>query len=557
MNEQVGWLSTRAGEVFAGLRLPVGARRATTVVFVPPFGWEGMSASRNLKAWGRELAADGYPVVRYQPPGAGDSAGLGVDQDLDSWVRALTDVLAHARTATAASHVTVIALGLGGLVALQAQHEGAGIDDLVLWSVPSKGRLLLREARAFASMAIEPGEATGAAPAAEVPTDDGSLWVHGYPISARFQEQLKALDTTVFGVGALRRAYVLGRGTLPADRALVAALEKQGVLVEVAPGPGYDELTVEPRLSRSPVVTQAAVLGWLNNQTGVGEPGAWGTVPYLEQRLDLGDVDAILTTAEDPSLTAIFIGAGAIARSGPGRLWAEAAGRWADLGVSSLRLDLYGIGEAPGPDANPMGDDGFHDVGFRRQVESTMDHAVRLGLPDRFLLVGLCSGGFWAGQVALDDPRVVGVVILNPGSLVWPPPLVTKSGVLLNRELWSKFWRDPLLRKEFWARFRRLAKALLSRLRPAGPRPPRRSLQVLEALEANGTHVMVALSAGEMNEMDLDLHRSSPSVVVHHFRGATAAHTLSPIALRRQAESLLDEQVREVLKLVAEQPAGR
>ena len=51
MTEQVGWAPTRSGAVFTGLHLPVEDARATAVVLVPPFGWEGVSAGRNLRAW--------------------------------------------------------------------------------------------------------------------------------------------------------------------------------------------------------------------------------------------------------------------------------------------------------------------------------------------------------------------------------------------------------------------------------------------------------------------------------------------------------------------------
>jgi alpha-beta hydrolase superfamily lysophospholipase len=547
VTEQVGWLPTRAGAVFAGLHRPAGPARATAVVLVPPFGWEGMSAARNLRAWARDLAVDGYPSVRYHPPGSGDSAGASADQDLDALVAALVDVIAHTRAATGAARIAVLGLGLGGLVALQAQHDGAAIDDLVLWSVPAKGRLLLRELRAFASLAIEPGESAGAAGPEQ--TTDGALWVHGYPLGARLQEQLTALDVASLHLAGLSRAHILGRGTLPADKNLIAALRAAEVEVTSAPGLGYDELTVEPRLSRVPYAVQADVQAWLLPDAGTGSPASWGTVPYAEERVDLGEVDAILTRAEDATLTALFIGAGAISRSGPSRLWAEAALRWAELGVSSLRLDLYGIGDAPGPDANPLGDDGFHDDTFRYQVEAVLDRAVELGLPERFLLVGLCSGGFWAGQVAMDDPRAVGVVILNPGSLVWPPPILGTRHILFSKHRWAQFRTDPVLRRDVWARVRRTARLAGTQLRPTTPRSLRRSVHVLEALEANGTHVTVALSAGEMNDMALD---GRPGVV-HHFDGSTQAHTLSPVTLRMQTAALLDAKVREVLTLVDSQ----
>jgi pimeloyl-ACP methyl ester carboxylesterase len=239
VTEHIGWVATRAGAVFTGLHAPDGPARGNAVLLVPPFGWEGVSAGRNLRAWARDLAAVGHPTLRYHPPGAGDSAGEGAAQDLHSWSAALADLVSKLRTASGGDTVTVIGLGLGGLVALQAVSEGADVDDLVVWATPGRGRLLLRELRAFAAMAAEPGEQSSEAPQPlEAITDeDGVLWVHGYPLSVAAQEQLQALDATSLDLSRLRRALLLGRGTLPADRKLADALAAAGADVTTSPGP--------------------------------------------------------------------------------------------------------------------------------------------------------------------------------------------------------------------------------------------------------------------------------------------------------------------------------
>lgn len=537
-------------------------------MLVPPFGWEGISAWRNLKWWARELAEAGFASLRYQPPGEGDSEGLSSEQDLQTWVMALTDVVAQTRIATRAAHVTVIALGLGGLVAFQAVNDGAAIDDLVVWAAPSKGRLLLRELKAFAATAIEPGRLV--APDTKSGGDDGTLWVHGYSLGLQAQAQLNDLDVAALGSGRLQRALMLGRGTLRPDSRAVKALEAAGVEVTSAAGPGYDELTLEPRLSEAPVTLAAVVRDWLRQDhgrvpsttTSTSTPASTERAtaarplpvgPLLERRLDWGEVDAILTPTDGAVLTAVFIGAGAIPRSGPNRLWAESARRWAAWGVASLRLDLGGIGEAP-DDGRPLpltpGD--LRDERYRAQVRAVLDRAEELGLPDRFLLVGLCSGGYWAGQVALDEPRVAGAVILNPSSLVWPPPVI--AGVrrsVASRQDWSNFLRYPEVRKAFWARARLSARLSGRRWQGAARLAPRSSRDLLLAFDQRSTRVTVALSPGEAESSGLDQLPPSRWADVHHFDGPMNAHTLSPVGLRQQAQSLLDLRAREVLELLA------
>ena len=550
MSEQVGWVPTRSGAVYAALHLPTTSPRSTAVVLVPPFGWEGVSAGRNLRWWARRLADAGHPALRYQPPGSGDSEGDAAEQDVVTWSAALTDLVQHLRAATGCTAVTVVGLGLGGLVALQAVADGAQVDDLVLWSTPGKGRLLLRELRAFAALAAEPGERAQEAPQPleAVTTEDGVLWVHGYPMGPAAQEQLTGLDVAAFDLSRVRRALVLGRGTLPSDRKLAEALRAAGAEVVTAPGPGFDELTVEPRLSQPPQDVAKQVAAWLRPDAGLPVAGSLPVAETGEERLSLGDVEAVVTRVPEAPLTAVFIGAGAINRAGPNRLWADAARRWAGWGVASIRLDLHSIGEAPGPDAYPFGPEGFYDEDYRPELHAVLDRAVELGLPDRFLLVGLCSGGFWAAQLALGDPRVVGVVVLNAVSLVWPPPLLSSGSrqYLRSRATWSRFLHDPGLRREAANRARRSAQLAVSHLR-RDRTVLATSHAVLAALEAQGTPAAVGASPGEAILDDLDQLAPDAATVVRRFDGPAGAHTLSTAGLRAQAVELMDEAAKQAL----------
>ena len=562
VSEQVGWVPTRSGAVFAALHLPPAGPRGTAVVLVPPFGWEAMSSARSLRAWARRLAEAGYPAVRFHAPGSGDSAGESTEQDLDTWSAALTDLVTHTRGATGCGRVAVVGLGLGGLAALRAVHDGCAVEDLVLWAVPAKGRLLLRELRAFAAMTTEPGDAPSAEPAApSSPLDaDGVLWVHGYPVGTCLQDQLARFDAETLDLGGVQRALVLGRGTLPSDGKLVGALAAAGADVTTGPGPGYDELTVEPRLSQLPTEVVARVLEWLPPEAPLTEPGSWPVAAVAESQVVHGPLSVVVNRPEDPVLTVVFVGAGATPRPGPNRLWAEAARRWAGWGVASLRLDLYGLGEADGPDAWANGPEGFYDESYRSQVRSVLDLAVREGLPARFLLVGLCSGGLWSAQTALVDDRVVGVVVLNTNSLVWPPPLAPLSPSerlehLTRGSTWRGLLRSPAARVDAVRRTGRSLRLLTDRV--VGPpkagsalRSPADTAQVLRALERAGVQVTVAVSPGEPSLPDL--RRLPPDVRtrIHYLDGPVGAHTLSPSVLRAQAVEVLDEAARAALEAV-------
>lgn len=552
MTEQVGWVETRSGSLFVGWHTPQGPPSATAVVLVPPFGWEGICAGRNLRGWARQLAAAGHPTLRYHPPGAGDSSGTAVEQDLTSWSAALADLVAHAHRAAGARRVCVIGLGMGGLVALQAVADGAAIDNLVLWAGSGRGRVLMRELRAFAALAGDPRgpSAEHSRTADPVTDDDGVLWVHGYPLSARAQEQLTALDAADLDVSRLRRVLLLGRGTLPPDRKLAESLSAAGVDVTAQPGPGYDELTVEPRLSQAPTAVMAVVGGWLR-QDPSPEARPVAALPWGqggdERLLQIGETAAVLTDAAGSSLTAVFLSAGVIPRSGPNRLWTDTGRRWADRGVASVRVDLPRIGEAEGPDAFSGGPESLYAPGTADHISRALDAVVEAGAPGRFLVVGMCSGGFWAVDTALRDDRVVGVASLN-GSLLWPPPLshVSKR-TFVSRHTARRLLHDRAMRRELGVWSRAQLARTRARLRPDDRSRPTTPAQVAGALQERGVVLGLAASTGEPVLLQHPGLPLSPLLLARELEGPVGAHTLATPGLLRQAVQFLDETLDLVL----------
>jgi pimeloyl-ACP methyl ester carboxylesterase len=111
--------------------------------------------------------------------------------------------------------------------------------------------------------------------------------------------------------------------------------------------------------------------------------------------------------------TVLFLNAGVIHRVGPHRLHVVLARRLAAQGVTSLRLDLSGIGDSrsvPG------------SLSFRQSavadVRAAMDRLAADTGASRFVLFGLCSGADNALATGLADERVIGMVLLDPPAYV-------------------------------------------------------------------------------------------------------------------------------------------
>jgi pimeloyl-ACP methyl ester carboxylesterase len=490
--------------VFAFLHRGVGPPRQTAVLLCPPFGWEDMCSYRIRREWAEHLARAGHTTLRIDLPGSGDSGGDPNDpRQLDAWTQAVDEAVrwlrrplgltaaglagaggeAGAGGLAGATRVAVIGIGLGGMVSCRAALGGAPIDELILWSVPARGRTLLRELRTISAFevanVIDDGELTSS----NEPVDDGTLVINGYLLSAETVVGLERLDLQGLesSMQATRRALLLGRDGLKVDKALPAVLERAGATVTIADGPGYGAMMVEPQDARTPIEVFELVSSWLRDgqQQRRGAPVATSAVrehaamhapvasePEAHDEIVLHHAGVALREwpvfLDGPSgrlfgvlteplgarreLTALLLNAGPQRRTGPNRMWVEIARRWAANGVPTLRLDVDGIGDSDG-DATVLGRvTAFYRPGYVEQALAALEMLAERGLPQRFVTLGLCAGAYWSVRAALADERVASVIMLNPRTLVFDEwrHTVRRTRVLRERALMASTWRRVL-----------------------------------------------------------------------------------------------------------------
>lgn len=153
------------------------------------------------------------------------------------------------------------------------------------------------------------------------------------------------------------------------------------------------------------------------------------------------------TRGPDPALpTVVFLNSGIIHRIGPNRLYVRLARALAQEGALVFRFDFSGIGDSGGPSYGG----GIHRSEVeQRELEDTLDWIQEHEGADRFLLVGLCSGGDNAFLGIARDRRVVGAVLLDPFAFRTPGYFLRYYGPRLFRPaVWWRILtgRSPLLR---------------------------------------------------------------------------------------------------------------
>ena len=563
------------------------ASRDTALLFCPPFGWEEVCSHRVLRAWATELAAHGYPALRLTFPGTGDSGGGPHDPGrIDAWTNAVGGAARWVRAATGVDAVVAVGLGLGGLIAYRAAAGDGAVDGLVLWAASARGSDVVRHLRAFSRLEraqFYEGLAAPPPPAAE------ELEAGGFTLSQETLADLADLDLTKVRMrsGLRRGALLLRRDGIEVDVRIREALERDDAAVTVADGDGYAEMTSHPQQSQLPVAVITAVTRWLDGCSGrlqrAGEPAAsvgalpagasdhmtvdragrgWTETPVtIEQPVGL--LSAVLTEpiGESAPVGALFLNAGAGRRIGPNRMWVEAARRWAARGVPSLRLDIQGIGESDG-ETNPYQQDGsLYVPELVPQVLEAVDFLRTRGVARRFILIGLCSGAYWAFHAMLDDPHVTATAMLNPRALIWDEGLAPSRDLrrVFTDRSWSRLRKNATPERlravmlwlagtpvRWWRRLAHGAElttdaqvdVALDRLRTSN----KRALMLFSGREP----LMEDLTrSGRLGELE-----SWPNVTVA--RIAVKDHTLRPGWAQRETAALLDGALERELGRTAE-----
>jgi pimeloyl-ACP methyl ester carboxylesterase len=546
------------------------AARDTAVVICPPFGWAEISSYRALRAWAQHLAAAGYSTLRISLPSTGDSGGAPDDpRRTDAWCAALIESCSWLRSRASARRVAVVGLGLGGLIACRAAAENSPIDELVLWATPAHGRAIVRELKATARLEASQCFDEQTPPP---PLPDGELDATGFQVSAETVAALSALDVRALSLagGSPTRALLLERDGIAVDQGLQDWLRGGGVGVTTARGAGYGAMTTHPQQTQAPVNVFARTTVWLGEASSPATSTATGPGPLVQSTriewaggalmerpifIDLpsGRLPGVLSEPLDPGrpgVCGLLLNAGGIRRIGPGRMWVEAARRWALQGVPTIRLDLEGIGDADG-ELNPYAYDGaLYVPKLASQAAGAVEALHELGLGERFVLGGLCSGAFWSFHTALEDPRVIAAYLLNPRALFWEesvqPGRDFRRGVL-NPSKWRKLRLIPRARYIAFARWVlrspvRLAASAMARA--LGRRAPDRVGLALDRLSATRTHLLLLFSEREplyeelMDSGVLSRLERWPNITLELVIGHD--HTLRPLISQRQAHEALD-----------------
>jgi len=466
---------------------PAGPQtRSAAVVLVDPLGYESMSVHRTYWHLAGRLAAEGFPVLRFDHEGAGDSpAEMDAPGRVPAWIAGIRAAVAEVRARSGVDRIALLGVRFGGTLALRAAlelGEPGLIDALIAWGPVVSGRVHVRELRAFRMLQ----GSKEAAPA------DGSEEIGGHFFAKETLYDMSAIDLLALKDLRIRRALILASTERRADETrLTDHLKAGGTHTDLRTDPAFAKMMRDdPYDAVVPFATLDAVVAWLSEGSPLesrvptapgpaagslslaareGSP-AMRETPLLfgeEQRLF-----GVLTEPTDPAArdrpVVCFLNVGSNSHVGPHRMNVELARDLAAQGYLTFRFDVSGLGDSgilPGKAENRI-----YTLDSVGDVKSAMDLLGQIRSASRFVLVGLCSGAYAAYHTAVADSRVVGQVLLSPYAFEWKEgdpvtpvsrPLRSTRGyarAIFDKAVWLKALRGDV-------HFRLIAGILLVRAR--------------------------------------------------------------------------------------------
>lgn len=461
------YIKSGTHELFAWLHHPAATgRTGLGVVICNPFGYESICAHRSIRVFAEEIAAAGIPVLRFDYAGTGDSGEPAAGADLIAcWTGDVAAAANLLRQRSGASHVCLLGIRLGALLATLAASGADAVDSLALVGPIVSGRRYVRDMRttqlAGLSLSDSPGDAGV----------HDELEAGGFLVPADLVASLRAVDLQAAAPPRVRSVLILDDEQLPVARRWADALSQAGIATHYEAHRGLINMTITaPQFAEVPRGILDATRQWLcaksatvpagqpaapalpaaPAQTTLAASDAAGAATIIERPVFIdGGIPLFGIVTEPPSgerrrRAVILLNPGADFHVGASRLYVSLARRWAGRGYHVLRLDFGGIGDSM-TRAGKAVDEVFPDEAIDDIRAAIAWLQSRYAISD-IALAGLCSGAYHALRAAAAGLPVSRILMVNPQNYFW------KRGMKLTQVQEVEAVHNPgLYRHRIWS----------------------------------------------------------------------------------------------------------
>jgi len=410
--------------LFGWLYLPARAAENVGVVIVSPHGYDMMCMHWGLRLAAETLAGYGFPVLRFDVHGTGDSPGDDEQPDrVAVWLDSIHDAIEMLKRQSNISKVVLLGVRLGGTLASVVASSRDDVTGLILYAPCVTGRQYVRELKALAAM-------THGASSTVEEYGSSDVVMAGWVLTEQTVNDLGQLDISKLAYKDKQVLYI-HREDISADQKLLEALQVGKVSVHASTE--YKEFAQDALLGNEPTTDFQRMAEWLRGlsipslETQRGSSAqnvttdTMSDVDFIEKAICFGARQSLfgilcMPKSNPVAPCVIFISTAANHHIGTHRTTVEIARKLAANGIGSLRMDVAGVGDSPvipGRLANqiyflPAIDDVFAAIG-----------AVAAQGARTIALTGTCSGAYLAYNAARLDSRVSVLATVNLHRFIW------------------------------------------------------------------------------------------------------------------------------------------
>jgi alpha-beta hydrolase superfamily lysophospholipase len=432
-----------ARPLFGWIHRSEESRTGTGVVLCPPLWQEDMNAHRTMRHLAFALSKAGFPALRFDYDGCGDSAGDDWDGDrVDAWVDSVRAAIQALRSSEQLDRVCLLGIRAGAMLATLAAANRNDVAGVIAIAPVFSGRILVRE---LVAMSIVGGWRRGAKGselrATSSPLTDGALEAAGFGMTSQTRNSISKIDL-LDGQSLPCPLFVIDRDDVSGSARWTEHMQALGVPLQRVALPGYLAMMTDPAFTKVPALIVEQALNWVRQCAGsttTATPGASaapamggrpyahlapafdGGSPVLETaivRRDDGIQFAILSepsvpnTGAIPARALILINSGACRHVGPNRLYTPLARFFASKGYLVLRVDISGLGDSEPHTGEPeVAPYTPHALG---DIQHWMDFLREQHAVEDIHLLGICTGGYHSFRAAVAGLPLKSVISINP-----------------------------------------------------------------------------------------------------------------------------------------------
>ncbi len=449
-----GWIESPGGPIFAWYHPPRVPVRSRAVLLCDALISDRMNLHLTYRHLALRLSASGYPAMRVDYPGTGDSSGSPRDPRWsDRWQEGLSAALETLLACSGVSRAAVFGARFGGTLAMELAASRSEVDAVALWGPFLSGREFLRSARAMHKL-------MGSNPSGRRPTNaqSGDEEFSGYLLNRATRDHIESCRPLEMQGAPCAQAKLIAWDAHSKEDQLAARLRDLGVAVDF-------ERIADLRSDDS-IASQALpekvferLIDWLDEHTPTlgQDPPAAAREGLLERCARVRQSDAIPEEVEERVISfgadgglfgiesrpfggvdssagtrLLLVNGGNNHRAGINRNYTEWAREAARRGIVTLRFDIRGLGDSPPlrwEDLNQL----YRDE-TREDVLAALEAVSTGASGERLVLAGVCAGAYQALHASLVSDRVDMLVLLD--ILKWDPDAPnTLPGGFLDRRL--------------------------------------------------------------------------------------------------------------------------